>query len=150
MPMSTAGTFISPPRCRGGTPSSARRAGAPKLPFALSRSHRKNQAQIARTIVAATAYDIPQVTAILRWAIEVASQAEGRPVCPPDIDLLDLLKDSEEMTWKEIVEETEWWESLLPYLDQAENKLTIARYLPPAIRISAKPSLVTLDHPRPL
>ena len=110
----------------------------------------ENQAQIARTIVAAAAYNIPQVTTILRWAIAIASQAEGRLVCPPKVDLLDLWKNSEEMTCEEIAEEIEWWGSLLPYLDQAENKLTIARHLPPAIRISAKPSLVTLDHPCPL
>ena len=80
----------------------------------------ENQAQVAHLIVAAAAKDLPQVPAVLRWAIKVASQAEGRLVCPPNVDLLDLWRSGEETTWLE---------SLLPYLDRAENRLAIARRL---------------------
>ena len=77
----------------------------------------ENQAQIARTILAAAAYDLPQVPAVLRWAIEVASQAEGRLVCPPKV-LVDLLRNNGA---------TALLESLLPYMDKAEAEQALAQ-----------------------
>jgi len=80
----------------------------------------ENQPEVARLILAAAANGLPQVPAILRWAVAVASQAEGRLVCPPGVNLLDLWRNGEEMAWLE---------SLLPYLDRAEDEQVIARRL---------------------
>jgi len=87
-----------------------------------------HRVQVARRLIALCEAGSMVNAAALRWAIVVASKAEGRLVCPPKVNLLDLWRNSMELTMMEIKERIEWFESLLPYLDQAKDKLAIAEY----------------------
>ena len=79
----------------------------------------ENQPEVARLILAAAANGLPQVPAVLGWAIAVASQAEGA---------LTRLAN-EEMLAHGIAASAEAFISLQPCLDEAPHRAQIARRL---------------------
>jgi len=102
----------------------------------LAQVKHENRATIARLILTAVEHGLPQSPAIVLWAISVLSQAEGKLVRPSNVDLCDLLRRNLPVNWSG---------ELLPYLDQADDKLQIARKL---IESCNKLNLVNLNSMR--